>query len=86
MAKSISFAVIKEIIGEDLASKIIELYADSNVYIPKNVPEFPDNDTRNRYIRNLYSSGKTADELSEQFQLSKSHIYKIINLKATHTE
>ncbi|KXG42655.1 Mor transcription activator family protein [Tepidibacillus decaturensis] len=78
MPKSVSFAEIKPIIGEEAALRLIDKYADSQVYIPNKMPEFPNPETRNEYIRNLSYSGKSIQELAEQFDLSKGYIYKIL--------
>ena len=55
---TVSFYKVKELIGEEAAQKMMEAFPCKQVYILNRMPEFPDNKTRNQYIKNLfYNSG-----------------------------
>lgn len=77
---SISFHEVKQAIGEDAATKMIELFPCKSLYIPNRMPEFEDIDSRNEYIRNLFfNSARSVKDISDKFGLSIDHIRKIIN-------
>jgi Mor family transcriptional regulator len=77
---SIPFYEVKEVIGEEAAQKMMESFPCTNIYIPNRMPEFPDNETRNQYIKNLFfNSAKSVNEIADRFGLSIDRVRKIIN-------
>jgi len=75
-------AVISEI-GEDATLQLLkEKYPGYRVYIDKkqNVIEFPDQESKERYIKNLaFSSAWSPQRIADHMELSAEYIYKIIN-------
>lgn len=77
---TVKFYEIKEVIGEEAAQKIMNEFPCMHLYIPNKMPEFPDNEVRNQYIKNLYrSSGKTIPEIADMIDLSVETVRKIVN-------
>jgi DNA-binding NarL/FixJ family response regulator len=80
LPKSVSIYEIKEVIGEETVLKMIEQFPCSQLYIPNKIPEFPDLDKRNQYIKNLYfSSGKSINEIAAKVDLSTDRVRKIVS-------
>lgn len=78
---NLKFDDIIPIVGEDAARRLVDEFPYQEVYIPSIYPEFPNNE-RNRRIKNLRNNaGWTIKELSNEFNLSESYIYKLINSK-----
>lgn len=79
---TVSFYEVKEVIGEEAAQKMMENFPCKQLYIPNKMPEFPDNETRNQYIKNLfYNAGKSVNEIADRVDLSIETVRKIINRK-----
>ncbi|KAB3527120.1 Mor transcription activator family protein [Alkaliphilus serpentinus] len=77
---TVSFYEVKEVIGEEAAQRMMEEFPCTSIYIPNRMPEFPDNESRNQYIKNLFfNSAKSVSEIADKFGLSIDHIRKIIN-------
>lgn len=79
---SIPFYKVKEIIGEEAAQRMMEEFPCTNIYIPNKMPEFPDIETRNQYIKNLFhNSGKSIPEIADRVDLSIETVRKIANYR-----
>lgn len=77
---TVSFYKVKEVIGEEAAQKMMEKFPCMQLYIPNRMPEFPDNETRNQYIKNLFfNSAKSVDQIADRVDLSIGRVRKIIN-------
>lgn len=77
---SVQFYDIKEVIGEEAAQRIIELFPCTSLYIPSKMPEFEDLSLRNEYIKNLFfNSAKSIPEIADKVGLSIDRVRKIIN-------
>ena len=79
LPESVSIQKVKEVIGEEAAMKLVDAFPSMQLYIPNKIPEFPDLDTRNQYIKNLYfSAGKSIDDIAAKVDLSVERVRKII--------
>ncbi|WFD09960.1 Mor transcription activator family protein [Tepidibacter hydrothermalis] len=76
---TVSFYEVKEVIGEEVAQKIMDEFPCMHLYIPNNMPKFPDNLTRNKYIKNSYHTGATIPEIADMINLSVETVRKIVN-------
>jgi Mor family transcriptional regulator len=77
---TVKFYEIKELIGEEAAQKMMEEFPCMHLYIPNKMPEFPDNETRNKYMKNLFhNSGKSVPEIADRMDLSIETVRKIVN-------
>jgi len=74
-SKNDSYELLKELIGEDAAMKVAEVFAGSTLYIPKSVVT----DERHRAIRAEYEKGARYRDLSVKHGYSISHIRSIIH-------
>lgn len=69
---------LKKIIGEENYKEVINLLAGSTVYFPEN-HEWHDKQDRNLMLReDFYSGNYEISDLAEKYDLSISHVYKII--------
>lgn len=76
---TVSIYKVKEVIGEEAVETLIKEFPCMQLYIPNRMPEFPDFEARNQYIRNLFfNSGKTIDDISVRVGLSSDRVRKII--------
>lgn len=76
---TVSIYKVKEVIGEEAVEALIKEFPCMQLYIPNRMPDFPDNETRNKYIKNLYfSAGKSVDDISARVGLSSDRVRKII--------
>jgi hypothetical protein len=76
---TVSIYQIKEVIGEEAAQRMIEAFPCTQLYIPNRIPDFPDLESRNQYIKNLYySAGKAIDDIAAKVDLSSDRVRKII--------
>jgi Mor family transcriptional regulator len=71
------FKLLKEIVGQELTVKIVEEFAGSFIYIPKNIL------TTKKHLEILegYKSGKNYRELSLMSGYSENYIRNIISMK-----
>lgn len=70
--------VLKEIIGEEHYREVIDRLAGSTVYFPEN-HEWHDRSGRNIMLREDFYSGEyEIPDLAKKYDLSISHVYKII--------
>jgi len=76
---TVSIHRIKEVIGEEAVQKMIDSFPCTQLYIPNRIPDFPDLESRNQYIKNLYySAGKAIDDIAAKVDLSSDRVRKII--------
>lgn len=64
--------------GEDAARKLVADHPGVRTHIPNVYPELSKGE-RNLIIKNRFYSGWTTEELANEFEISKSQIYKILN-------
>jgi hypothetical protein len=71
------FEQLEELIGSEKAHKIVEVFAGSNIYIPKSIL------TTKAYqsIRSEYKAGSSYRDLSIKYGYSETHIRNIIHKK-----
>lgn len=70
--------ILRKIIGEEDYRKVIDMLAGSTVYFPEN-HEWYDKQDRNIMLReDFYSGNYEISDLAKKYELSISHVYKII--------
>lgn len=74
-SKNDSYELLKELIGEEAAMKVAEVFAGSALYIPKSVIT----EERHQAIRREYEKGARYRDLSVKYGYSISHIRSIIH-------
>ena len=79
MTNEVSIQQIKEVIGEENLQKLVDHFPGKLIYIPKKGIQFPDQASRNNYIRDQYFSGMDIEFIAEQVGLSKDRTRKIAN-------
>ncbi|QUH18693.1 Mor transcription activator family protein [Alkaliphilus sp. B6464] len=82
MAKSVTVYEVSQVIGKDMAQKLIEEYGGMSCYLSTDpmALEFPGKPEKNEYIKNLFfNSGKSVNEIAEKVGMSIDHIRKIVN-------
>jgi Mor family transcriptional regulator len=72
-----SFEQLKNIIGNEKAVRVVELFAGSTVYIPKSAQTMESY----RAIRQEYKTGANYRELSVKYGYTETHIRRIIHAK-----
>ena len=73
--------ILKEIVGDELYEKIIDELKGTTVYFPSDF-EWHDKNERNVQLRNDFYSGRyEISDLAKKYNLSISHVYKIVQKK-----
>lgn len=79
MPDTVSIYEVKELIGEEAVQKMIEAYAGKIIYIKKKRNDFPDDETRNQYIKNsFFITAKKPEHIADEVGLSVDRVKKII--------
>ena len=80
MAKMVSTNEMIEALGKEEYQKLCDRFAGGSHYFRKdpNAIDFPDQATKEQYIKNLYHSSKTPKEIADIMGLSVDRINKII--------
>lgn len=74
--------ILKDIAGEEVYKQILEKMAGVTVYFPSSKGEWIDKEERNQNLREDFYSGKyEVGDLARKYELSISHVYKIIQGK-----
>ncbi len=69
---------LRGIIGEENYRKVIDVLAGTTIYFPENY-EWHDKKNRNIMLReDFYSGNYEISDLAKKYDLSISHVYKII--------
>ena len=75
--KNVTDDELKQVIGDESAKKLNEIFAGRNRYFPKNVKLMTDAE-RNELILEAARAGIHYKQIAEGFELSESRIYDII--------
>lgn len=67
--------IIREEFGDDVAARILELFAGSSIYVPKRELR----DRRNDEIRIQFEAGVDIPVLAQRYSLTEHHIRRILN-------
>ncbi|MCC5910158.1 MAG: hypothetical protein JJT76_06940 [Clostridiaceae bacterium] len=79
MSNIVKIQQLQSVVDDETFNLIKKEFAGCNIYIPKNHnEEHPDRKVRNEGIREDYYKGLDVPNLSVKYNLSKSHIYKIL--------
>ena len=76
---------LKEIVGDEAYRQVMERLAGATVYFPAlpSNAEWPDKEQRNISLKEDFYSGKyEVGDLARKYDLSISHVYKIIQGRA----
>lgn len=81
MAKMVSTSEMIEALGKEEYQKLCDRFAGGSHYFRKdpNAIDFPDQASKEQYIRNLFYSSKTPQEIADLMNMSVDRIGKIIN-------
>jgi Mor family transcriptional regulator len=71
------FAELVEIVGKEVASRLVDFYSGSSIYIPKNIII----EQKHRKIREEFRNGSVYRELAVRYGYSDQHIRNIIHKK-----
>lgn len=72
---------LKRMLGEADYKRVVDLLAGSTVYFPEN-HDWQDKQDRNMMLReDFYSGNYEVADLAQKYDLSISHVYKIIQKK-----
>lgn len=84
MTSKEALKTLKEILGNDLYKQVLEQMAGATVYFPTaSNAEWVDKGQRNICLKEDFYSGKyEVSDLAQKYELSISHVYKIIQGKA----
>lgn len=78
MPRKVGIKELKEKMGEKTTNKLYEEFAGSTIYIPKKGIKFPTQEEKEKYILNLFYSGRPLQSIADEMNLSIDRIRKII--------
>ncbi|MCG9969951.1 hypothetical protein L9W92_18305 [Pelotomaculum terephthalicicum JT] len=81
MNNTVSLQEVTPDIGEKAAQVLKDKRAGYRIYITKKPTDFPDQASKEQYIKNAYYSGQTLDEIADDVGLSPEYVGKIVRKK-----